>query len=398
MSAQMSANAQSRHQPGAVGQESQPPLQARLGTETDTGQESTFGGAKSRCAFAHPPLNHTHTHTCPAANMHKLPSVLLLLLPALALAKVSLLGYYTGDSDSIQMLESADIDAVAFDAGDVDKMGRVTHSTYSQGLAYANAHNMSTFLTVSNWGAKLNDFDPKIAHAVLRNAKARARALQGLVAASAAYGGINVDFEAVPKQDRLFYSTFIETLAARLHAKNRTLMISLPAMEQDSPSDSWLGAFDFARLGKAVDVMQIMTYDENGPWGPPGPVAALDWVERCINYTATVVPLHKISQGMNAYGYDWFGNSGVTVSYKDIPALVASTKATPIFDAASASYTFQYTQAHVSHTVWFDSAASIQMKAAFAGRKGVGGISVWSIGQEDISFWNGVRAGLAQSG
>ena len=135
--------------------------------------------------------------------------------------------------------------------------------------------------------------------------------------------------------------------------------------------------------------MQIMTYDEHGPWGDIGPVSSLPWFKRCLDYALTVMPAHKISIGLPAYGYDWTrAKSGDTIALKDVPALLARTGATPQWDAASSSPWFTYKDSHnVQHTVWYENAQSLKLKVAYAKSKGVG-VSVWALGLEDSTFWS----------
>lgn len=81
----------------------------------------------------------------------------------------------------------------------------------------------------------------------------------------------------------------MRTVSRRLHSAGYLNVVSNPAELNDNRYDSWTGPFDFKALGEAVDIFQLMTYAENGPWGPAGPVAALDWVEACVCFTVTVV-------------------------------------------------------------------------------------------------------------
>ncbi|MEJ0047805.1 MAG: hypothetical protein WDN04_18055 [Rhodospirillales bacterium] len=85
----------------------------------------------------------------------------------------------------------------------------------------------------------------------------------------------------MPHKERALYTAFVQRLATVLHAAGRTLVLSVPAKTADDPRDSWAGAYDFAALGGIADVLQVMTYDENGTWGPPGPVSGLDWMSAC---------------------------------------------------------------------------------------------------------------------
>src|ERR1039458_3683813 len=135
------------------------------------------------------------------------------------------------------------------------------------------------------------------------------------------YTGINIDFESIDYTDRKAFSSFVHDVAQKMRRAGYLTVVSVPAELKANPEDSWTGAFDFASLGEAADILQVMTYDQHGPWGLPGPVAGLNWVEPCVVYAASVVAPDKLSLGIPAYVYDWntTAKTGVQVFWKDIP-------------------------------------------------------------------------------
>ena len=82
------------------------------------------------------------------------------------------------------------------------------------------------------------------------------------------------------------------------------------------------------------------------------------------------------------------------VHWKDIPALIASTGASPQWDAESSSPFFNYQASDgSSHVVWYEDAKSIPLKSALAASYKLAGVSVFALGYEDSSFWQALRAG-----
>ena len=276
-----------------------------------------------------------------------------------------------------------------------DIHGAITGTPPTAALNFARSKNMLTFATVSNFGA--TDFDPKIAHAVLTHAPATKRALQGMLQVVKAnrYSGINLDFESVPHKDRAAYTAFVAALAKEMTVAGYLTVVSVPAELKDDPNDSWIGAFDFKEIGKSADIIQLMTYDENGPWGPPGPVAGKDWTELCVQFAVSVIPSTKISMGLPIYGYDWnlTKGTGVQIAWKDIPALISRTGVIPQWDATSSSPYFNYTQNGSNHVVWYEDSTSIPLKSAFAVSYNLAGVSVFALGFDDVSYWKAVHAG-----
>ena len=278
----------------------------------------------------------------------------------------------------------------------VDVRGAVRGNAPAPALQFAKSKGMKTFATVSNFDA--GGFDAKITHAILNQSKPRAQAISQMLKLVKQwdYTGINIDFEAIDHRDRKAFSSFVHDVAQKMRAAGYLTVVSVPAELKDNPEDSWTGAFDFAALGQTADILQVMTYDEHGPWGTAGPVAGLNWVEPCIVYSVSAVPANKVSMGLPAYGYDWntTAKTGVQVFWKDIPALIAKTGATPQWDSTSSSPFFTYHAADgSSHVVWYEDEKSIPMKSSLAVSHHLAGVSVFALGYDNLSFWQAVHAG-----
>jgi len=307
------------------------------------------------------------------------------------------LGYYTGDSASSSSAKSTHtpVNAVSQDVIDVDADGDL-HGNVAANLVKVDAGQRKlTFLNISNFGAV--DFDPVIAHGAM--VTHRAHTIDNIVALAevADVSGIDIDFEGIYPTDRDGYSTFVAELADALHTQGSMLLLSVPAKTSDDPSDDWSWPYDYARLDKSADFIQVMTYDEHVPGQPPGPVAGIDWMKACLKYAVSRIDKGKVLLGLPAYGYDWdlTDSTGVQVDWKDSAALVAATGAVPQRDAASESEHFQYTAGDGSmHEVWYEDAQGIQDKTHLAVTLDLGGVSMWALGFEDDDFWDAVEAGL----
>ncbi len=304
---------------------------------------------------------------------------------------------YSGSNHSLHAFSSY-LNQIPTDTFAIDKNGNVSGTPPMAALAFAQSKGMQTFATVSNFGK--SDFVPLIAHHILIHPTIRAKAIQNMLVVLQTYGytGVNIDFEAVPHKDRAEFTAFIRELAQVMRPAGYLTMVSVPAELQDDPNDSWAGAFEFKALAPNLDILQLMTYDENGPWGPPGPVAGMDWVEPCVQYAVSVVPSNKISLGMPAYGYDWnlTRGTGVQLYWKVIPALIAKVGAVPQWDVQSSSPYFSYTAANgTSHVVWYENTQSVPLKSALAVTYNLAGVSVFALGFEDQTFWESVTAGFA---
>ncbi|WP_183085269.1 glycosyl hydrolase family 18 protein [Trinickia fusca] len=316
--------------------------------------------------------------------------------PATSSAK-TILGYFTGTSDSMTSATSAStpVSAISMDVIQVATDGSLNGTLPSNLLAGDQAAGKASYACISNFGA--TDFDPDIAHGAL--VTNRATTIQNIVALAktANLTGINIDFEGVYPADRDAYTSFVADLAVQLHAIHSSLVLSVPAKSSDDPSDTWGWPFNYAALGQSADLIQVMTYDEHVPGHGAGAVAGIDWMQASLQYAATQIPSSKILLGLPAYGYDWnvTANTGTSVALKDMPALLASTGASPQWDATTQSAYFNYTAPDASsHQVWYETAQGIYSKAQLAKTLGLAGVSMWALGDEDATFWNAVTTAI----
>jgi spore germination protein YaaH len=83
------------------------------------------------------------------------------------------------------------------------------------------------------------------------------------------------------------------------------------------------------------------------------------------------------------------------MKWTDVPALLAKPGAQMHWDATSSTPYVDYTSTdgHM-HEAWYENPQSIQTKTALVKQLGLGGMSVWALGDEDLSFWQAAYAGL----
>ena len=307
------------------------------------------------------------------------------------------LGYYTGDPDSLTSAESSadPVNEVALDQVTVDANGDLSSSLTGSLIGNDTSQHKLSYAVVSNFGT--SDFDPAIAHGAM--VTRRGTTIQNLLTLAKTEGltGINIDFEDIYPGDRDAYSQFVAALAGQLHAANSLLMLSVPAKRADDPSDASTWPYDYQVLGKTADFIQVMTYDEHVPGRALGPVAGIDWMQATLSYAVSQINHDKLLLGLPAYGYDFdvTHNTGVRVDWKDFAALVASTGAVPMWQASTESAHFSYTASDGSmHQVWYETPQGIQDKSHLAVSLNLAGVSVWALGFEDVQFWDALAAGL----
>src|SRR5690606_38147411 len=63
--------------------------------------------------------------------------------------------------------------------------------------------------------------------------------------------------------------------------------------------------FDMERIGRAADIVSVMTYDQHTRRTPPGPVSSLPWMRDVMQYFLQYVPAEKLSMGIPTYSERW---------------------------------------------------------------------------------------------
>ena len=221
------------------------------------------------------------------------------------------LAYYTGTEESYAALQAYSdyLDIVSIDVFAVQDDGSIAGSDDLGAADYAFAHGIAAYACVSNYRDEpLYDFDPALARAAIQTHKGTFIEQLVEIAGDERYVGVNIDLESIAysddiQADRAAFTAFIEELASRLHAMDKELIVSVPAKSAESPDDDWAYPFDLAALGQAADYLQLMTYDQHGPWSEPGPVAGLDWVAIGSNQAVDFAASHRerdVIQGYHA--------------------------------------------------------------------------------------------------
>lgn len=244
-------------------------------------------------------------------------------------------------------------------------------------LALAARENVPVFLMASNFAE--GGFDAKRVQAFLSDPAKRRQHIRDLVRIVREDGaaGLDLDYESLSAADREPFTTFVRELASSLHRARKKLSVTLHPKE--SEPGTWDGpqAQDYAAIGKAADVVRIMTYDFHWAGRGPGPIAPDAWVERVMTFAKSVIPADKLELGIAAYGYDWTTLPARSLTWNDL-----DPKPTSI-DPESGEL--------VRDKVYFGGAESARRKIEIAGRLGLRGVSVWYIGSEEPALWRLAR-------
>lgn len=211
------------------------------------------------------------------------------------------------------------------------------------------------------------------------------------------YDGIDIDYEGFPLSTRDDFSDFIESLAAKLHARGRLLSIAVHAKTDDAGTWEGAAAQDWTRLAPPADVFAIMTYDYTGRNDPPGPIGPTDWVLDVLSYAASVTDLAKVRMGLPFYGYTWKRDKppATTTSWMSAQRLIESFGLDVQRDPSDMEAHIDFKAPGLpKQTLYLADSVEIdyKLKRVLEAYPELGGIAIWGIGGEDPANWDILRA------
>ena len=162
------------------------------------------------------------------------------------------------------------------------------------------------------------------------------------------------------------YSDFVLELNTALDARNKLLTAALPSTTRyNNASDAALAAFDF---------INIMSYDETGPWTPNtvGPHSSYQFSVKGVNFwkNTVTIPSSKLTLGVPFYGYDFATDPISSVTYSQLVE-----ENTAFADLDKTGLTF------------YNGRPTIQTKVEMAAKE-VSGIMIWEIGQDTFDQYS----------
>jgi spore germination protein YaaH len=308
--------------------------------------------------------------------------------------------YYSPDARGLESLEqhASQMTLVAPQTFWVDAEGFVHGSVPSGILETARRAKIAVMPLAVNPG-----FDRRAASALLRSVRAQQRAVTYLayLAKRENFVGWQLDLEYIAPEDKAYYTQFVQRAAARLHAEGRLLSIAVVPRFSDvypdaDPSlefhgDEWGAPYDFRALGRVVDFMTLMTYDQHNSTTPPGPVAGYDWVKAALVYATARVPCQKILLGIPFYGREWIQSGDVTsartLTFADAQNRIERLRMEVLWDERWRTPWFQYSDDSGLHTGWYENSRSLEAKLELMEKHHLRGFAAWRLGVEDPGFW-----------
>jgi spore germination protein len=196
-----------------------------------------------------------------------------------------------------------------------------------------------------------------------------------------AFDGVQIDFEAMSRDDAESFFDFLKEIRDRLPAE-KVLSVAVPARMKKVTD-----AYDYARIASIADRLVIMAYDEHWSTSAPGPVASLSWCARVVDYAVSAVPADRIVMGLPLYGRAWQDKKlARALRFANVQDVLDETGGTASYTSELGAY-FEYTE-NVVVKVFYDDERSLAEKLGLYVRKGIRAVSFWRIGQGPPSLWS----------
>lgn len=274
----------------------------------------------------------------------------------------------------------------------IDGTGKIRSKADKAYIDWAHKKGMQV------WALFSNGFEPERTTSVLADADKRFYMIQQLLAYAQMYKlqGINVDFENVVTSDKANLVQFVKELTPLLHEQG--LVVSIDVTPK-SNSEMWSKFLDRAALGKIVDYMMIMAYDEHWASSPKsGSVASLPWVEQALVKIMEEdnVPAGKLVLAAPLYARLWTEKKDETGSIKvsskalgmdTVTGIVKDRKLKPVFDAKAGQNYVEYTENGALQRIWIEDAVSMKARVALVMKYDLAGLATWQRTFQSDSIW-----------
>ena len=242
------------------------------------------------------------------------------------------------------------------------------------------------------WALITDNFDYDINHSIFSDTEKREHVIKQLLAYVSLYNldGINIDFEAVRKNDAKYYIQFLRELAPLLHEQGAILSVDLFV------PTNWSLYYNRTEVGKIVDYVCIMAYDEHTKNSEaPGPVASYNFVNNGIKNTLKEVSKEKIILGIPFYVRVW-RETGDGFTIKNY----SMDQAYKIFEKNNVKFNWLEDKKYyygeyqtiensesVTYKTWLEDENSIKQKLILAKKYNLAGISGWKKNLEKDIIW-----------
>jgi len=272
----------------------------------------------------------------------------------------------------------------------VDGQGTIESKADISYVKWAHNNNLAV------WALINNNFDPDITHEFLSSSETRDKIIRQILMYAELFqlDGINIDFENVYLKDKDLLVQFVRELTPILHEAGIAVSMDVTVK---STSPNWSMCYDRKELGKVVDYIILMAYDEHWATSPvSGSVASIGWVERGIVTLLEDVPAEKVILGLPFYTREWeetpTANGSIAVksralSMSQVKQILKENDTRMSWDEKAGQNFAYYTKGDSVFKIWLEDEKSIQLKTALVKKYDLAGTAAWRKGFEEPVIW-----------
>lgn len=248
------------------------------------------------------------------------------------------------------------------------------------------------------WALFSNSFDSKITHEALSNETAVNAIIADICQKVDKYGldGVNIDFENVAAADGEYYVNFVKKITEALKAKNIVVSVDMYVPKP------WTKHYNMEEIGKTVDYVMIMAYDEHWSTSPEsGSVASINWVDEAMAEATKYVDSAKLIMGLPFYTRRWAeepnGNvTSVSMKMQEAYDMLVQMGAQIVWDESCGQYYGEWEIDGVVRKIWLEDEKSIEEKMKIVNKYNLAGIAAWKRGHEKPEVWNVINTYLGK--
>ena len=191
------------------------------------------------------------------------------------------------------------------------------------------------------------------------------------------YSGLVLDFEDLSARDVAAQLTVVRAIAdsARAHGVS-TIASAVPALDTL--------AYPARQLGRVVDFVIPMFYDEHWSGSSPGAVSSPEFVRRALAIRLAEVGADRLVAGLPTYGYRWIrGRPTEAIGMLDARHVASTTGARLVRDSATGALR----ASGADWDMWVTDVSALRRLVLEVRHRGVRRIALWRLGREDPAVW-----------
>ncbi len=211
------------------------------------------------------------------------------------------------------------------------------------------------------------------------------------------YYGINISFQYINTENRLFYESFLNKIMKRLNNEGYLVFVTINPKIVYGENEVSFEKIDYSGIGQAANGIMLLAYEWGYSFGPPTTATSIYNAREFLNYFVTKIPPEKTNIGLSIIGYDWqlpyiIGTSRANaLTFDAAVSLAGEVGAVIQFDESSQTPFFTYldisTGIPIPHVVLFKDARSVDAIIKLVPEYGFSGVGIWNIMNFFSQMW-----------